>query len=131
MISVGSPLGKSIFLPMLHRNPAIAKCFTIIPDSPPRYQCICGSVLLRSSIRSHVLSKTHLAAVAAQENTENNEPIIVYHHCDICFEDKDIFKTCSTCKHDICIDCSKRVNKCPFCRSTFHRPLVLLPALIQ
>ncbi len=40
--------------------------------------------------------------------------------CFICNYEKDNFYTCIQCKNQHCLDCNKRVNKCPFCRHIFR-----------
>lgn len=49
--------------------------------------------------------------------------------CDICYTDQNQFKKCSKCSHEICLDCFKRVEKCPYCRS--YLKYILLEQLVN
>lgn len=46
--------------------------------------------------------------------------------CDICYEMKSTFRKCTTCRHEICTDCSSHVTRCPFCRQNY--PVAPRPA---
>ena len=43
--------------------------------------------------------------------------------CYICFEE-DNTKQILPCKHDLCIVCYTKINKCPFCRATIKKDIV-------
>lgn len=40
--------------------------------------------------------------------------------CEICLIKQPDFFNCLTCKQQHCLTCHKKVEKCPFCRSTFR-----------
>lgn len=45
--------------------------------------------------------------------------------CLICYDQKKSFKYLS-CKHGLCNDCYNKIdNKCPFCRSTFNKIIII------
>jgi hypothetical protein len=44
--------------------------------------------------------------------------------CDICLVEKRVFHACSTCKNEICTECSSKVAKCPFCRAEFRKSIL-------
>jgi hypothetical protein len=86
-----------------------------------QYRCGCGSLLKKSSLRKHIKTNKHIK----YENDEDEE-LIDYHaevvhqppleDCNICYEGKEDFATCTQCHQKICLDCHGKVNKCPFCR---------------
>ena len=45
--------------------------------------------------------------------------------CRICYEDKSNFWSCTQCVYKICLNCEKRLNKCPFCRLIIKKTLSL------
>jgi hypothetical protein len=42
-------------------------------------------------------------------------------YCNICYTDRDKFRQCNGCKNYVCVDCSDKVLKCPFCRKPKER----------
>ena len=47
------------------------------------------------------------------------DTILVFDHCDICYEIKILKHKCSTYKHPFCIDCLSKTNICPLCRQPY------------
>ena len=78
-------------------------------NSTDKYQCVCGSVVKRTSRRTHLKSKRH-----------NNRQhfLAIDQECSICMEDKKLFYKCNNCSNTHCKDCFKnlQIKKCPFCR---------------
>jgi hypothetical protein len=67
-----------------------------------KFQCLCGSTVRRSNIRSHVTSVRHVNAVQRE--------------CSICYDQKLSFLKCRECRNEVCRDCLKQVQSCPYCR---------------
>ena len=50
--------------------------------------------------------------------SEQNNNTIEYKECNVCYEDRDCecFDEGVNCEHSVCVYCSERITKCPFCR---------------
>lgn len=42
--------------------------------------------------------------------------------CTICYENRETFKSCKTCTHEICCYCDEQLvdRRCPYCRSDYE-----------
>ena len=69
----------------------------------------CDKTIQHSSKSAHLKSKTHQKKAG---NTPTKE-------CDLCCTTSFDFKHCSQCVHSWCVDCHKKMDKCPFCRKSF------------
>ena len=44
--------------------------------------------------------------------------------CTICLDNTDKFQMCTNCNKEFCIECSKKMGKCPMCRSIYNQAFV-------
>ena len=69
----------------------------------------CDKTIQRSSKSAHLKSKNH------QKNTGNTE---CTKECDLCCTPSSLeFKHCTQCVNSWCVECNKKIDKCPFCRT--------------
>jgi hypothetical protein len=66
---------------------------------------ICGCKLKKKSMRGHIQSKKHQVRLGQ-----------IQKECRICVEKQQHFIPCNLCKQDWCLECDKKIFKCPFCR---------------
>lgn len=70
----------------------------------------CDKTIQRSSKSAHLKSKAHQKKAG---NTPNKE-------CDLCCTASFDFKHCTQCVNSWCVDCHKKIDKCPFCRTKIN-----------
>jgi len=77
--------------------------------SNEKIRCDCGSLLIKIT-KQHLLTKKHI---------EHTSRIMV--ECDICYnEELDTkFYNCKCCRHEYCLKCYSKIDKCPFCRTRY------------
>jgi hypothetical protein len=112
--------------------------FTPVNNGNFRFSCACGSTVSRYSIRRHLDTSRHAKFIRERDVPQptpqpipNNVVELVEKECDICYEPRTNFYTCSTCRNDHCMDCHPHIRRCPFCRANFRRqqgrPRVVAP----
>ena len=69
-----------------------------------RFECKCGSVINRASVRSHIRTQKHLAVDEKKEE------------CDICVSQMSGFYSCEQCCKRHCNECHSKIYRCPYCR---------------
>lgn len=76
------------------------------------FHCECGSVIQKSSLRTHLKTKKHQKLLEKMNKTTTE--------CVICMESHTTTPfTCKTCYNTHCITCHEKIDRCPFCRATF------------
>ena len=45
-------------------------------------------------------------------------------NCNICLDNTNDFYKCTHCNNEFCIDCSKKMGKCPMCRAVYNQAFV-------
>lgn len=97
-----------------------------LTETHTEYNCACGSVSIqRHYLRKHLATKKHLKWIngpAALPTPPQVEGVVEEEKddCSICYELRDSFYTCSTCRNKHCMDCHPKMNTCPFCRTRFR-----------
>lgn len=114
---------------------------TLVSGTRPRderYECKCGKVVKRYSVRSHLSSKYHvtkleeLPRVQSQPslpvggNATDIDVVIVgeegVEECGVCYEEMwGETYACRTCRNKHCMTCHNHpsMSRCPFCRTEF------------
>jgi hypothetical protein len=87
---------------------------------------ICGECKMFLKVDGICHYCTHIACSQCGNIKEPNgkcfdceiRPNIVYKECGVCYEDRDCerFDVGVNCEHSVCVYCSERITKCPFCR---------------
>ena len=45
-------------------------------------------------------------------------------NCNICLDNTNDFYKCTHCNNEFCIECSKKMGKCPMCRAVYNQAFV-------
>lgn len=82
------------------------------PTIQVKVKCECGSTIQQRSLRSHLKTKKHKNYLEKQ--------LDIQEECTICMSEERIEKyKCKTCKNKHCMNCHKKINRCPYCRADF------------
>jgi hypothetical protein len=99
----------------------------------------CNSTIARSNVRRHTRTKKHTSALSAppleSPSYRDSEPpssdsesppsdsVDAEKECGICYNSKQSFSGCQTCRNEVCSECRLCITKCPFCRQLYQPPI--------
>lgn len=109
--------------------------YKIITPKDGMYKCRCGVIIQENEIKEHLLTLRHQYNTLGIFPTKDEEEFIqmkvstirnpeTYEYlteCTICTDVKETFEffICDRCNNEHCIECSSKLERCPFCRGIF------------